>query len=79
MYDLFGQLIGISEGLSMTWRDVGRVTNSECAEASALRLWLTAVHYEFFMAKKEFWYSKELQEQDKRLCVLISDMRRNGK
>ena len=78
MYDLIGELLGISEDTAKSWRG-GRVTNSEGAEASALRLWLTAVHYEFFMAKKEFWYSKELQEQDKRLCVLISDMRRNGK
>src|SRR6266436_5965364 len=37
--------------------------------------WLIDIHYRFFMAKRDFWYDKELQEQDKRLCVLISNMR----
>lgn len=38
--------------------------------------WLVAVHYEFFMAKKNFWYRVDLREADSRLCVLISDIRR---
>jgi hypothetical protein len=51
-------------------------------------LWLIDVHYLHFMAKKDFWNRrpellpeedrgtyKDIQVQDKRCCVLISDMR----
>jgi len=39
-----------------------------------LEAWLTDVHYLHFMIRKDFWYRKDQQATDMRLCVLLSDM-----
>ena len=36
---------------------------------------LMGIHYGFYMSNPRFWYDKELQEEDKILCVEASNLR----
>jgi hypothetical protein len=71
----------------MTYRSItlnhnNPITAFVAAEAAVRHLhdgdliaWLTDVHYLHFMARPDFWSRPTLKEQDKRCCVLLSDLR----
>lgn len=38
--------------------------------------WLAEVHYKVFMVRKDYWYRRDYMDQDARICVYLSDLRK---